>query len=169
MTISATKNGDASSILRSTAAASGVDVGTLSDVAAVALMVANIQSGGLTPTFTEVDIVDTATTISRSGAVLLLRNTDTASSIRLRIGSTDRVLATNTGASVTGVAAVTGGLDLTGACPTAAASHVAIGGTVRTTVGANGAATALTANPLGYLDIDVAGTIAQIPYYNRGS
>lgn len=61
------------------------------------------------------------------------------------------------------------GLDLNGTPPSAAASHVIFGGSVRTTIGANGAATALTANPLGYVDINVAGTIAQIPYYNRGA
>jgi hypothetical protein len=34
------------------------------------------------------------------------------------------------------------------------------------TVGANGAASALTANPVGYLKIKVNGTEYQIPYYN---
>lgn len=60
-------------------------------------------------------------------------------------------------------------IDVTGAPGVAAASHVTFGGVTRTTIGANGAATALTANPLGYIDINVAGTIAQIPYYNRGA
>lgn len=36
----------------------------------------------------------------------------------------------------------------------------------QTTIGANGAATALTALPLGYLKIDVNGTAAIVPYYN---
>jgi plastocyanin len=35
-----------------------------------------------------------------------------------------------------------------------------------TTVGSNGAASALTANPVGYLKIKIAGTEYQIPYYN---
>lgn len=35
-----------------------------------------------------------------------------------------------------------------------------------TTIGANGAASALTANPVGYLKIKIAGTEYQIPYYN---
>lgn len=61
---------------------------------------------------------------------------------------------------------VVGGIDLTGNPPTAAASHVAIGGSVQSTIGANGAASALTANPLGYLKINVAGTSAIIPYYS---
>ncbi len=39
----------------------------------------------------------------------------------------------------------------------------------RTTIGANGAATALTANPLGYVDIVIGGVNCQIPYYNRGA
>jgi hypothetical protein len=34
------------------------------------------------------------------------------------------------------------------------------------TVGANGAASALTANPVGYLKIKVNGTEYQLPYYN---
>lgn len=39
----------------------------------------------------------------------------------------------------------------------------------RTTIGANGAATALTANPVGYIDIDIGGFNYQMPYYNRGA
>lgn len=39
----------------------------------------------------------------------------------------------------------------------------------RTTIGANGAASALTALPLGYLDVDVDGVSAQVPYYTRGA
>lgn len=39
----------------------------------------------------------------------------------------------------------------------------------RTTIGANGGATALTALPLGYIDVDLDGTNVQIPYYNRGA
>lgn len=58
------------------------------------------------------------------------------------------------------------GLDLTGNPASAAASHVNIGGATQTTIGANGAASALTANPLGYLKINVAGTSAIVPYYN---
>lgn len=34
------------------------------------------------------------------------------------------------------------------------------------TVGANGAASALTANPVGYLVINLGNTSVQIPYYN---
>lgn len=62
-----------------------------------------------------------------------------------------------------------GAVDVNGAPATAAAGRISIGGSTRTTIGANGGATALTALPLGYLDINVAGTIAQIPYYNRGA
>ena len=36
----------------------------------------------------------------------------------------------------------------------------------QTTIGANGAASALTANPVGYLKIKVNGTTYQLPYYN---
>jgi hypothetical protein len=38
--------------------------------------------------------------------------------------------------------------------------------TTFTTIGANGAATALTANPVGYLTIMVGNTAYQVPYYN---
>ncbi len=57
---------------------------------------------------------------------------------------------------------------LTGATPTTgiAANEIGLGRTVITTVGVNGAASALTANPLGYLKINIGGTMAQIPYYN---
>lgn len=37
--------------------------------------------------------------------------------------------------------------------------------TTLTTIGANGAATALTANPVGYLVINLGNTSVQIPYY----
>lgn len=38
--------------------------------------------------------------------------------------------------------------------------------TTATTIGANGAASALTANPVGYLTIMVGNTAVQLPYYN---
>lgn len=38
--------------------------------------------------------------------------------------------------------------------------------TTVTTIGSNGAATALTANPLGYVIIMVGNTSVQIPYYS---
>lgn len=38
--------------------------------------------------------------------------------------------------------------------------------TTVTTIGANGAASALTANPVGYLKIKINGTTYQLPYYN---
>lgn len=38
--------------------------------------------------------------------------------------------------------------------------------TTFTTIGANGAATALTANPVGYLTVMVGNTAYQIPFYN---
>lgn len=47
------------------------------------------------------------------------------------------------------------------------AGTVSIGGTVAATVGAAGGATALPATPLGYIQINVAGTAAKIPYYNN--
>lgn len=37
--------------------------------------------------------------------------------------------------------------------------------TTVTTIGANGAATALTANPVGYIVVMVGNTAVQIPYY----
>lgn len=38
--------------------------------------------------------------------------------------------------------------------------------TTVTTIGANGAATALTANPVGYITIMIGDTAYQIPFYN---
>lgn len=38
--------------------------------------------------------------------------------------------------------------------------------TTQTTIGANGAATALTANPVGYLTFVIGNVSYQIPYYN---
>jgi hypothetical protein len=50
--------------------------------------------------------------------------------------------------------------------PTVAANEIGLGTAVKTTIGANGAATALTANPVGYWRINVGGTAYQVPYYN---
>lgn len=38
--------------------------------------------------------------------------------------------------------------------------------TTATTIGANGAATALTANPVGYIVFNIGNTSYQLPYYN---
>lgn len=38
--------------------------------------------------------------------------------------------------------------------------------TTQTTIGANGAATALTANPVGYITINIGNATYQLPYYN---
>lgn len=38
--------------------------------------------------------------------------------------------------------------------------------TTQTTIGSNGAATALTALPVGYLTVMIGNTPYQIPYYN---
>lgn len=46
------------------------------------------------------------------------------------------------------------------------AGTVAYGGTTQTTVGANGAASALTALPLGYIKAFVGSTAVAIPYFN---
>jgi hypothetical protein len=56
-------------------------------------------------------------------------------------------------------------LDAT-AAPAVGAGQVGLGATVAATVGAAGGAAALPATPLGYLNINVAGAAAKIPYYN---
>jgi hypothetical protein len=38
--------------------------------------------------------------------------------------------------------------------------------TTQTTIGANGAATALTANPVGYVTVMIGNSAFQMPYYN---
>ena len=58
-------------------------------------------------------------------------------------------------------------LILTGATPSVSGSGVAFGSTTQTTIGANGAASALTANPVGYLRININGLNYIIPYYNN--
>lgn len=54
---------------------------------------------------------------------------------------------------------------ITGGVPTVAASQLGIGTTTSATVGAAGAATALPAQPLGYLVMNLAGTNIKVPYY----
>lgn len=48
----------------------------------------------------------------------------------------------------------------------AGTANVEINGTTQTTIGANGAATALTANPVGYTKVNISGTARIVPYYN---
>lgn len=55
----------------------------------------------------------------------------------------------------------------TAAADTVAAGQISYGATTATTVGVAGAASALPANPLGYIIINVAGTAAKIPYYSN--
>jgi len=59
-----------------------------------------------------------------------------------------------------------GQITATAVASAAAANQVNYGSRTQTTIGANGAASALTANPLGYIKIFVAGVSALIPYYN---
>jgi hypothetical protein len=60
-----------------------------------------------------------------------------------------------------------GGLRLFNAtAPTVAANEIGFGTQTSATIGANGAAAGLTANPVGYLKINVGGTMYQVPYYN---
>lgn len=71
----------------------------------------------------------------------------------------------------TGAVGVTTGVrgnyvTVAGATPTGTGTQVSFGNTVRTTVGAAGAGTALPATPRGYLEIDIGGTKRQIPYYD---
>jgi len=55
---------------------------------------------------------------------------------------------------------------LTTAAPTVSAGQVGLGTTTKTTIGANGGASGLTALPVGYLEINIGGTMYQIPYYH---
>jgi hypothetical protein len=57
-------------------------------------------------------------------------------------------------------------VELRGAATARSGSIVGIGGTTQTTIGANGAASALTANPLGYLIFFKGATKIVVPYYN---
>lgn len=54
----------------------------------------------------------------------------------------------------------------TAVAPTVAAGEIAYGATTQTTVGAAGAASALPANPTGYIILNVAGTARVIAFYN---
>lgn len=67
--------------------------------------------------------------------------------------------------SSTGLA-VTGVVDINGTAASATASHLQLGSSTQSTIGANGAASALTANPLGYLSAYLGTTHIIIPYYN---
>ena len=62
---------------------------------------------------------------------------------------------------------VEGGYIRAGAASAGAASTTTIGNGTATTVGAAGAASALPANPLGYIIAHVGTTQVKIPYYNN--
>jgi hypothetical protein len=66
----------------------------------------------------------------------------------------------------TGALSVNTALLKAAAC-TASASQICLGGTTATTVGAAGAAATLPATPVGYIIVNVGGTIMKIPYYNN--
>lgn len=57
------------------------------------------------------------------------------------------------------------GAKINGSTPTSSAGELALGSTTSTTVGAAGAASALPANPTGYLLVGIGGTAYKIPYY----
>lgn len=83
-------------------------------------------------------------------------------------GTTSLVLTVGSGLltlTTTGLA-VTGVVDIIGTAVAATASHLQLGSTTQSTIGANGAASALTANPLGYLIAYLGTTKIVIPYYN---
>jgi hypothetical protein len=72
----------------------------------------------------------------------------------------------NTSGGYTAGGGITGPqLIINSGATTAAAGTIRIGATTATTVGAAGGASALPATPLGYININVAGTPAKIPYY----
>jgi len=73
---------------------------------------------------------------------------------------TERARLDSTGLSVTGV------VDINGTAASATAGHLNIGSGTQSTIGANGAASALTANPLGYIKCFLGTTAIIIPYYN---
>jgi len=58
-----------------------------------------------------------------------------------------------------------GALRINNSAQTVGANEISIGSSTSATVGAAGAASALPANPVGYLIINVAGTNRKIPYY----
>lgn len=58
-----------------------------------------------------------------------------------------------------------GNTQLSAAAVAGTAGTVILGSSVATTIGATGGASALPANPLGYLIAYVAGTQVKIPYY----
>jgi hypothetical protein len=118
--------------------------------------------------------------IHKSASLGLTMRATTGSAQDITIQSTDgtNVIYVPTGTTTLvfgGPAVVVGGtLAVTGAVSLniinlAGAELVLQNPSGRTTIGANGAATALTANPVGYIDIDIGGSNYQIPYYNRGA
>jgi hypothetical protein len=69
------------------------------------------------------------------------------------------------GGSSTWTKWASGALQIAGATPSVPASHVGLGATTSTTVGAAGGASALPATPSGYLTVNIGGTAYKVPYF----
>lgn len=106
-------------------------------------------------------------TLSASNYNVLIKN-DGNMNLNAPTGAT--VALTNNGSTVAVVSAtgmaLTGLLDINGAAASGTAGHLYLGSGVQTTIGANGGASVLTANPLGYLTAYLGSTKIIIPYYN---
>lgn len=86
-----------------------------------------------------------------------------STSIRIRAnGSATNGLVIDTSNNVS----LTGTLNIAGTAASTTASQIQLGASTQSTIGANGAASALTANPLGYLVAYLGTTKIVIPYYN---
>jgi hypothetical protein len=128
----------------------------------IGLRIADQTNFGALPNAYALKIEGSNNYVDLGGNVLSWNGTDSGIS-RLAAGS----LAIGTG----GQGSITGKLTLgtevlTAATPTVAAGQVGFGTTTKTTIGANGGATGLTALPVGYLEVNIGGTMFQVPYYN---
>lgn len=111
---------------------------------------------GTGATVTTLPLVDVRAP-ANSGTITTLIGLDVQS---MTAGGTNYAIRTHTGLVQLGDA-----LEFTAAATPATGTNVRFGNAVQSTIGANGAAIALTANPLGYLVIYVGVLKCIIPYY----
>lgn len=106
--------------------------------------------------FSGISYLDAVNAAESAYGALTLRG----STVTLAPGGTTAGVFSSTGLAVTGV------VDINGTAASATAGHLQLGSSTQTTIGANGAASALTANPLGYFSAYLGATHIIIPYYN---
>lgn len=147
--------------------------GTGSFTGSAATLTQSLSAGGTTTSANYWQISNTGGNLyigvdNYSGVALITGGTAYGSVIGTNNNTTLHLISNGTSiARVTSTGlSVTGTVNINGTAASTTAGQVQFGSTTQSTIGANGAASALTANPLGYLIAYLGTTKIIIPYYN---